>query len=157
LDAYVLGAPNGSSVKVCPHPNHQTLSLPVDLPNLMSADSLFKIFEGKSVVCCGSSFVPEKHDWKEKVLLPCLSIIFLIISPFQIIRSLQQRTWVIIGMGAHQVVAMAKMPTLAAINKFDYVVCHDKDLCTSVPKAAKKIVTWEWVKDCLLAGRLLPY
>jgi hypothetical protein len=60
-------------------------------------------------------------------------------------------------MGASKVVAMAKVPPLAETNRFDYVVCHDKILSTSAPKAAKNIVTWEWVKDCLLAGQLLPY
>jgi hypothetical protein len=61
-------------------------------------------------------------------------------------------------MGAKRVEAASEIRYVSdqSFEQFDYIVVKDKkDIIRNLPNDAIKLVHVPWVKDCLIAGRLL--
>ncbi|EPQ58729.1 hypothetical protein GLOTRDRAFT_126844 [Gloeophyllum trabeum ATCC 11539] len=103
-----------------------------------------KLFSNKSVLCVDEKFVPvpAKTVGKKKATasrgeMSCIPQIIL-------------------AMGASTVEAATESCHLAqdALRTYDYVVVRTLAEVESVRKDGVTVVTWDWVKDCLIAGRL---
>jgi hypothetical protein len=64
------------------------------------------------------------------------------------------QSFIVLAMGAEKVVAVHTLPK--NLQEYDYVVLSTTFQCGAKRLPKDKTVTWEWVKDCLIAGRLLP-
>ena len=62
---------------------------------------------------------------------------------------------IILAMGAARVEAVPDMK-FASKTAFDYIIVKDLSDCPKKAKGSIPYVPFPWVKDCLIAGRILP-
>ncbi|KZT09527.1 uncharacterized protein LAESUDRAFT_646420 [Laetiporus sulphureus 93-53] len=99
-----------------------------------------KLLEDKSVLCIGDHFVPlpvekENDDNEFHRMVPRI----------------------ILSMGASRVESVHDVGFASQrLTEFHYVVVNDHRDVQGLPKEIK-CVDWGWMKNCLIAGRLLPY
>ena len=44
------------------------------------------------------------------------------------------------------------------LSEYGYIVVREDDVCSKYPqlRGAGRVVSWSWVKECLISSRLLP-
>ena len=65
---------------------------------------------------------------------------------------------IILAMGASVVEAVPDVKTMSPklLSEYDYVIVKERGAISRIP-ANIRCVPFAWAKDCLIAGRLLPY
>ncbi|KAJ3544929.1 hypothetical protein NM688_g5690 [Phlebia brevispora] len=103
------------------------------MQNLVAA----KPFAGKKILCLSPDFVPRKNDNS---------------NPLQMIPR------IVLCMGANQVDAVSDVKQAGKVSEYDYVVLKDEELHRRHNASLKgaTCVGKDWVKECLVASRLLP-
>ncbi|KAH7919016.1 hypothetical protein BV22DRAFT_1108220 [Leucogyrophana mollusca] len=116
------------------------------LTEIMSNLAASKLFTDKSILCVGADFVPLPKTRKT----PSVD------GNKEASRSVP---WIILAMGASRVEAVFDVKSASSkdLKVFDYVVVKDCDEAgKDLREADVTLVHVPWVKECLIAGRLLP-
>jgi len=112
------------------------------LKQIMENKVACKLFNKKSILCVGSEIVPANKGRKN------------ISEKAQEARNAVTR--IILSMGAKRVEAVTEITYASySIAAYDYVVIKEPTQYKSDLQDGH-VVTWAWVKDCLIASRLLP-
>ncbi|KAG5653828.1 hypothetical protein H0H81_010101 [Sphagnurus paluster] len=103
-----------------------------------------KLFDGKTILCVGAEMIPTQKGKKATI------------ADEKNHEAQNAVTRIILAMGANRVEAVSDVRyASSAISSFDYVVV--KEAGHYGPHLEDgTIVHWPWVKDCLVASRLLP-
>ncbi|EGN93269.1 hypothetical protein SERLA73DRAFT_189814 [Serpula lacrymans var. lacrymans S7.3] len=119
---------------------------PEHLSEIMYNPVASKLFSLKSVVCVGADFVPLPRAKKVN-------------SDAERAKEASRTVpYIILAMGADRVEAVSdiKYASKSDLASFDYVVVKDNgEAGVSLRQDGVKLVHLSWVKDCLIAGRLL--
>ncbi|KAF8077869.1 hypothetical protein FPV67DRAFT_1662656 [Lyophyllum atratum] len=103
-----------------------------------------KLFEGKSILCVGSEMVPSPKGKK------------LTSAEEKTQEAHNAVTRIILAMGADRVEAVSDVKYASnSVSLFDFVVIKEAHQYNSHLEEGRT-VHWAWVKDCLIASRLLP-
>lgn len=119
--------------------------------NIMENRVASKLFDEMNILCVGESFISCKVRMFLNAIhpsgtdAPCLQPILHIM----------------LAMGAEKVDAVKILDvTSERLSKFHYVVIKDTIIKhwqrAVLDRNGCEIVSWEWVKDCLISGRLVP-
>ncbi|PCH37988.1 hypothetical protein WOLCODRAFT_135978 [Wolfiporia cocos MD-104 SS10] len=113
----------------------------VQLTDIMANPVSSKLLNNASVLCLGRDFVPQPKSGRKN----------------QSDEGNRMVPRIILAMGAASVEAVPDVKYAARaddLRTYDYVVIKDSSERTRAPGA--KTVLWDWLKDCLIAGRILP-
>ncbi|GLB34876.1 putative ubiquitin modification-dependent histone binding [Lyophyllum shimeji] len=103
-----------------------------------------KIFDGKSILCVGPEMVPSPKGRK------------LTGAEEKTQEAHNAVTRIILAMGADRVEAVSDVRyASASLSSFDFVIIKEANQYGSHLEDGRT-VHWPWVKDCLIASRLLP-
>ncbi|KAF5377049.1 hypothetical protein D9757_007703 [Collybiopsis confluens] len=150
--AYLLphgmyNSPLAGDVRLSQSVNLAWGSKPEHLSNIMENPTASKLFKSLSILCVGDNYIPEREK--------CDS------TPANIRRISKSKiasgeALVILAMGASQVTAVANLSDASKKEHFDYVV-FKRNKPTGTPKGGGTThVSWDWVKQSLIRGELLP-
>jgi hypothetical protein len=136
------------------------------LSDIMSNPVASKLFSNNSILCLGADFVPlpkGKRVRPTQYIAQAKALTTLV--PAQTTSETEKgkeasRTVprIILAMGAKRVEAVAEIRFASdqSCKVFDYVVVKDKgEVVDDLPNDAITLVHLPWVKECLIAGRLL--
>jgi hypothetical protein len=137
------------------------------LSDIMSNPVASKLFRNNSILCLGADFVPLTTKGK-RVGPACYSVQATRIDRTDFAQTTSDtekakeasRTVprIILAMGAIRVEAVSEIKYASdqSLKDFDYVVVKDaNEIVHGLPNDAVTLVHLPWVKDCLIAGRLL--
>ncbi|KAH7913741.1 hypothetical protein BJ138DRAFT_1133891 [Hygrophoropsis aurantiaca] len=113
---------------------------------IMSNLAASKLFTDKSILCLGAEFVPTPKSRKASSVDGTL-------------EASRSVPWIILAMGASRVEAAFDLKSASSKNlqSFDYVVVKDNDEAVeNLRESDVTLVHVPWIKQCLIAGRLLP-
>ncbi|KIY43356.1 hypothetical protein FISHEDRAFT_53179 [Fistulina hepatica ATCC 64428] len=104
-----------------------------DLDQLLSRPYVTKYFEGKAIALVVRDVRKYSSGAAQRALMPMPRIL--------------------LSMGAGSVVVPLGAFDTILYKKYDWVVFEDE---TKVPSSSRNAVSWDWVKECLIANRILP-
>ncbi|KAF8643815.1 hypothetical protein AX16_008833 [Volvariella volvacea WC 439] len=116
---------------------------PHDVKHIMDNLVPAKLFKDKDILCLGDDMFPQ-------------------VKRNGAVGSTQEATNAILGiivcMGAHRVKAVKTLQqTQHEVETYDYLIIRERDHYTpNLSELGPTVVDWQWVKDCLIASRLLP-
>lgn len=137
------------------------------LTEIMSNPVAPKIFAGKSVLCVAPEWVPVASKAVRRVGGSSLDDIRCSDNTFlqnnsdneKAKESARMVPRIILAMGAARVEAVPELKHASSsdLSAFDLVVVKEQHDASRIPGKATRCVNFQWVKDCLIAARLLSY
>ncbi|KIK57730.1 hypothetical protein GYMLUDRAFT_86625 [Collybiopsis luxurians FD-317 M1] len=129
--------------------NLQWGSKPEHLANIMDNPTASKLFEGQSILCVGENYIPEREKCDSTRVN---------VRKISRAKVASGEALVILAMGASQVTAVANLNDAPKKEHFDYVVFKQikASSTTCTPKGRTTYVSWDWVKQSLIRGEMLP-
>lgn len=115
------------------------------LTEIMSSHVPSKLFSDKSILIIGAEYVPPASKAKKATPDSEMSK-----------EATHSVPAIILAMGAARVEAVPDMK-FASKTAFDYIIVKDLSDCPKKAKGSIPYVPFPWVKDCLIAGRILPF
>jgi hypothetical protein len=136
------------------------------LTGVMSNSVATKLFSNKSVLVLGPEYFPPPAKGKKVLFFPSFAR-ELFVDPMGCQGTLgvgeekasdggQFVPRIIASMGAARVEAVPELKYSSNPNLKDFQFVVVKDLHERPPVGGEKYVSMEWVKDCLIAGRMFP-
>ncbi|TFK42505.1 hypothetical protein BDQ12DRAFT_676322 [Crucibulum laeve] len=111
------------------------------LTHIMENKVPSKLFTKKSILCVGPDLMPFPKGRKQSGIVD---------------KSQEAINHIILAMGADRVEAVMELSYASRdVDSYDYVVIRE-DVEYTPELAEATVVTWTWVKNCLIASRLVP-
>ncbi|TFK55141.1 hypothetical protein OE88DRAFT_1003892 [Heliocybe sulcata] len=109
---------------------------------IMDNPVAIKVFADKSILCLSDKFVPVQAGATNKIVADDRGTLACV-------------PRIILAMGAKRVEAVTQTRNaLQNLKAYDYIVVSSPSDLDTLRQQGLKVANWEWVKDCLIAGRL---